>query len=54
MKSLLEAVAVIVLFFLTPMTAVWVQISLARVIENIGDLQIDEREALAAGGCAPS
>ena len=58
MKSLLEAVAIIMLFFLTPMIAVSVLISLARVVENIGDLPIDEREALAvrhwAGGCASS
>jgi hypothetical protein len=54
MTSLLEAVANIMLFFLAPLIAVWVLISLARVIENIGDLPIDEREALAAGGCAPS
>jgi hypothetical protein len=54
MTSLLEAVANIVLFFLTPMTAVWALISLARVIESIGDLPIDERNPLAAGGCASS
>ena len=58
MKSLLEAVAVITLFCLTPMIAAWVLISLARVLENIGDLPIDERETLAvghwAGGCASS
>jgi hypothetical protein len=47
MKSLVEAVAIILLFFLTPMIAVWVLISLARLIENIGDLPIDEKEALA-------
>jgi hypothetical protein len=47
MKSLLEAVAIIMLFFLTPMIAVSVLISLARVVENIGDLPIDEKEALA-------
>ena len=46
MKSLLEAVTIIVLFFLTPVIAVWVLIGLARVIENIGDLPIDERETL--------
>jgi hypothetical protein len=44
MTSLLEAVANIVLFVLIPMTAVWVLISLARVIEHIGDLPIDEME----------
>ena len=43
MKSLLEAAAIIMLFFLTPLIAVWVLVSLARVIENIGDLPIDER-----------
>ena len=47
MKSLVEAVAIILLFFLTPMIAAWVLISLARVVENIGDLPIDERETLA-------
>jgi hypothetical protein len=52
MKSLLEAVAIIMLFFLTPLIAVWVLVSLARVIENIGDLPIDEREPRAAGVCA--
>jgi hypothetical protein len=52
MKSLLEAVAIIMLFFLTPLIAVWVLVSLARVIENIGDLPIDEREPQAAGVCA--
>ena len=58
MKSLVEAVVIILLFFLTPMTAVWILISLARIIENIGDLPIDERETLGvrhwAGGRAPS
>ena len=58
MTSLLEAVANIVLFVLTPMTAVWVLISLARVIEHIGDLPIDEMETFAvrpwAGGSASS
>ena len=49
MKSLLEAVAIIMLFFLTPLIAVWVLVSLARVIENIGDLPIDERGPRAAG-----
>jgi len=43
MKSLLEAVVVIVLFCFMPMIAVWVLISVAWVIENIGDLPIDER-----------
>ena len=56
MKSLVEAVAIILLFFITPMIAAGVLISLARVIENIGDLPIDERKPLAvrhwAGGCS--
>jgi hypothetical protein len=47
MKSLVEAVAIISLFFLTPMITAWVLISSARVVENIGDLPIDERETLA-------
>jgi hypothetical protein len=54
MKSLLEAAAIIMLLFLTPLIAVWVLVSLARVIENIGDLPIDEREPRAAGACASS
>jgi hypothetical protein len=52
MKSLLEAVAIIMPFFLTPLIAMWVLVSLALVIENIGDLPIDEREPRAAGVCA--
>jgi len=52
MKSLLEAVAIIMLFFLTPLITMWVLISFALVIENIVDLPIDEKETLAAGGCA--
>jgi hypothetical protein len=36
MKSLVEAVANIVLFVLTPVIMVWVQISLAQVIDDIG------------------
>jgi hypothetical protein len=58
MKSLVEAVAVILLFVLTPMIALSVLISLARVVENIGDLPIDEWETLAVrywpGGSASS
>jgi len=42
MKSLVEAVAIILLLFITPMIAAGVLISLARVVENIGDLPIDE------------
>jgi hypothetical protein len=56
MKSLVDAVTIILLFVLTPMIAAGVLITLARVIEEIGDLLIDERETLAvrhwAGGCA--
>ena len=52
MKSLLEALAIIMLFFLTPLIAMWILVSLARVIENIEDLPIDEREPRAAGVCA--
>jgi hypothetical protein len=56
MKSLVEAVAIILLLFLTPMIALSGLISLTRVVENIGDLPIDEGETLAvwhwAGGSA--
>ena len=48
MKSLAEAVANIVLFILTPVIMVWVQISLAQVIENIGEPPIEESETRAA------
>ena len=44
MKSLVEAVANIVLFILTPVIMVWVQISLAQIIENIGEPPIEESE----------
>jgi hypothetical protein len=56
MKSLVEAVAVILLFFLTPMIALSVLISLARVVETIGDLPIDEWLAVRywPGGSASS
>jgi hypothetical protein len=47
MKSLVEAVTNIVLFILTPVIMVWVQISLAQVIENIGELPIEESETRA-------
>jgi hypothetical protein len=47
MESLVEAVAKFVLFILTPVIMVWVQISLAQVIENIGKLPIEESEAQA-------
>jgi hypothetical protein len=47
MKSLVEAIAVIILFVLTPVIAMWVQISLAQVIENIGNLPIEESEIRA-------
>ena len=43
MKSLVEAVANIVLFIFTPVIMVWVPISLAQVIENIGELPIEEK-----------
>jgi hypothetical protein len=44
MNSLVEAVSTIVLFILTPVIVVWVQISLAKVIENIGELPIEAGE----------
>jgi hypothetical protein len=36
--SLVEAVATVVLCIFMPVIVVWAQISLAQVIENIGDL----------------
>ena len=47
MMSLVEVVAVTMLFIATPVIAVWVMIGLARVIDTIGDLPIDESETLA-------
>jgi hypothetical protein len=47
MKSLVEAVANIVLFILTPVIMVWVPISLAQVIEKLGELPIEESETWA-------
>ena len=47
MKSLVEAVANVVLFILTPMILVWIQISLVQVIEHIGELPIEESETRA-------
>jgi hypothetical protein len=41
MKSLVEAVAIILLLFLTPLVAAGVLIRLVRIVENIGDLPID-------------
>jgi hypothetical protein len=52
MKSLVEVVANIVLFIATPAIVLWVQISLARVIENIGELPIEESTTLTVYGCA--
>ncbi len=46
MKSLVEAVGIILLFVLTPVIVVWVLIGLAQVIENMGELPIDESETL--------
>jgi hypothetical protein len=46
-KSLVEAVANIVLFITTPVIVLWVQISSAQVIENIGELAIEERQTWA-------
>jgi hypothetical protein len=46
MKSLLEAAAILMLFFLTPVIVAWALFALARVIENMGDLPIDESETL--------
>ena len=47
MKSLVEAVANVVLFILTPVIMVWVPISLAQVIEKLGELPIEESEIWA-------
>jgi hypothetical protein len=47
MKSLVEEVAIIALFILTPVIVARVLIGLARVIENMGELPIDESETLA-------
>jgi hypothetical protein len=47
MKSLVEAVANIALFIFTPVIMVWVQITLAQVIENIGERPIEESETRA-------
>jgi hypothetical protein len=44
MKSLVEAVSTIVLFIMTPVIAVWLQTGLAQVIENIGEVPIEESE----------
>jgi hypothetical protein len=51
MKGLVEAVAIILLFFLTPIIATWVLISFARLVENIGELPIDEADTLGVRQC---
>jgi hypothetical protein len=44
MNSLVEAVSPIVLFILTPVIVVWVQINLVKVVENIRELPIEGSE----------
>jgi hypothetical protein len=44
---MVEAVTIIVLFFLTPVIVVYVLIGLAQIIDDIGELPIDESEPLA-------
>jgi hypothetical protein len=39
MKGLLEGVAVIALFILTPVIAVWVLIAVTQVIANLGEVE---------------
>ena len=47
MKSLLEAVAIILLFFVAPAIVVRVLVGLAQVIDKIGELPLEESETLA-------
>jgi hypothetical protein len=47
MKSLVEAVASVVLFILTPVALVWVQGRFAMAIETLGKLPIEKNEARA-------
>jgi hypothetical protein len=49
MKSLVEAVASIVLFSLTPVKVVWVVIGLVQVVESIGDAAKSMTRRLLAG-----
>ena len=47
MNSLVEAVAILVLFIVTPVIVLWVLIGFTNVIGNLAELPIDESEALA-------
>jgi hypothetical protein len=47
LKSLFEAVAIIVCIILTPVIVVWVLIGLAHVIENMADLPICMSDSFA-------
>jgi hypothetical protein len=50
MNCLVEAVSTIVLFILTPVIVVWVQINLAKIVENIRELPIEASETGAVNG----
>ena len=45
MKALVEAVANVVLFMVTPAVVVWVQSRLAVAIEAVGKLPVEKSEA---------
>jgi hypothetical protein len=45
MRSLVEAVANVLLFILTPVALVWVQSRLAMAIETLGELPMETNEA---------
>jgi hypothetical protein len=47
MRSLVEAVANVVLFILTPVALVWVHSRLAMAIETLGKLPMEKNEARA-------
>jgi len=47
MRSLVEAVANVLLFILTPVALVWVQSRLAMAIETLGKLPMEKNEARA-------
>ena len=47
MRSLVEAVANVVLLILTPVALVWVQSRLAMAIETLGKLPMEKNEARA-------
>jgi len=47
MRSLVEAVANVMLFILTPVALVWVQSRLAMAIETLGKLPMEKNQARA-------